>query len=596
MASGVDNSLFIWSPKHCCEDGPCNACLIKIIDDDDGYNLRSQSTTALNHVKAMYGWVKKNCDVDTQSICLERILMTASYKHKPDIVKYIIREEGAPVDFIPEKRYFYRIDEGWKEHEAFLDELEKVQYSPQGIMTPAMHAIYHDDIELLTWLIEQAGADIDFRMDTNGTAMSVAIENNKPTILKFLLDKGADPNKRMFCQGAALHIAIEEESIEMVQILLDCKRTDVNIMNDPKSEKEIDNQDDIPFSPLMDACSPNRSGVKVKPEIVELLLNHGADVNAVSGYSIDDGPQNALSNALYQTNFPCVELLLKHGADPAILGTEYCSGERSTFLERAASTHNIDIFKLALTYPEDITAEQRGQVLVNAAGTGNLDIFKLAMNLQDKNGLNTEHASNALFNTSSFEIMSELLELGADPNKLANKYRLDETHDTGNLIRVFEMYQPLEDEDSKVKKVKKLELLIQNGAIPGLFLDCLNKRIEEDIEDYDNNSNYSNLSDDMYHVLKMTIKDPAPYEYLAKCMSQADIPRFKELVEEYVKGLSNEDKILTICDNMADVCSLQHQCRSTIREQIMQVPQNFKQCLGELGLPTPLQDYLMFKE
>ncbi|CAH1784026.1 unnamed protein product [Owenia fusiformis] len=598
MASGT-----FWGPKHCCRHGPCNACVISVIDGD-GYNPQSQSTSTLNSVKAMYDWVKQNCCVDTQTLCLQRILIGASYRHKPDIVKYAIGEEGAPVDFAPVKGYSYMHGPGQdceNEHDTFLQELEGGRYSSQGIMTPCMHAIYHDDIELLTWLIEQAGADLDFRiMDgqgSPGSAMSVAIKTNNPTILKFLLDKGADPNKKMFCGGSALHLAVDKENIEMLKILLECNRTDLNLMNYPK--KEIEKQDDIPYSALMDACCPWK---QTNFEIIELLLNYGVDVNAVSCLHpiYEDGPQNALSNALAQCNFPLVELLLKHGADCSILGTSYGDGD-GTFLERAAATKDIDIFKLAMPFPVNITVEQKGQVLFHAAGSGNLDFLHLAMTLQDVNGPTIEHYTNALLNASSFEVMKELLELGADPNKVCHKHRLSEVGDEScNLMRIFktndrERY-PNEDEESKEKRVKKLELLIQNGANPGLFLDCLNETIKANIEDYDLYSIAFSLTVEMYHEEKLTTNDPTTYQYLAKCMSQTNIPRFKELVAEYVDRLRNEDEILTICDSMPDVCSLQHQCRSSLRKNIMRVSCNLEQCLIRLGLPKPIREYVMFKK
>ena len=79
-----------------------------------------------------------------------------------------------------------------------------------------------------------------------------------------LLKRGADPNKEKGYSGSTpLHLAITEEKMDLVKKLLE-------------TGAHLEAKDDYGFTPLLEAVNAN-----VPEEIIDLLLEYGADVHAV---------------------------------------------------------------------------------------------------------------------------------------------------------------------------------------------------------------------------------------------------------------------------------------------------------------------------
>lgn len=119
------------------------------------------------------------------------------------------------------------------------------------------------EVDIIKYLLD-AGADIHARDNYGGNAVLHACSVNKGKILKCLLEKGADPNSRL-------------------------KPVKINNYND--------------YTALMAACT---AGYK---EIVEILINAGADVNVID--SIDN---TALWIAALNERPDIVQLLITAGA------------------------------------------------------------------------------------------------------------------------------------------------------------------------------------------------------------------------------------------------------------------------------------------
>ena len=79
-----------------------------------------------------------------------------------------------------------------------------------------------------------------------------------------LLKRGADPNKEKGYSGSTpLHLAITEEKTDLVKKLL-------------KKGAHLETKDDYGYTPLLEAVNYG-----APEEIIDLLLEHGADVHAV---------------------------------------------------------------------------------------------------------------------------------------------------------------------------------------------------------------------------------------------------------------------------------------------------------------------------
>jgi ankyrin repeat protein len=111
-------------------------------------------------------------------------------------------------------------------------------------------------------------------------------------------------------------------------------------------------------------------------EIVQLLLNHGADVNIRRG---DSG--TALQAASAIGYLEIVQLLLNHGADDNIQGEYY-----GTALQAASARGHLEIVQLLLNHGADINIQGRGYgtALQAASVEGHLEIVRLLQRVNGK--------------------------------------------------------------------------------------------------------------------------------------------------------------------------------------------------------------------
>ncbi|KAH7177288.1 ankyrin repeat-containing domain protein [Fusarium sp. MPI-SDFR-AT-0072] len=162
-------------------------------------------------------------------------------------------------------------------------------------ITPLIQAIAEGDLDIVKLLIENK-ATVDKReappdAGWSRTPMHVAVDWNRPEIVQYLLEKGADPDARDSDGIPVIGAAISGGHSSVVQWLVDAN-ADVNVTY-------YNNK----LTPLHEACP--------HPEIVRLLLQHGADINKVN-----EDSRSALNFSISANNLATVQILLESKTQP----------------------------------------------------------------------------------------------------------------------------------------------------------------------------------------------------------------------------------------------------------------------------------------
>ena len=226
----------------------------------------------------------------------------------------------------------------------------------QGDGTTALHwSAYHDDLEMMQWLI-QAGADLSATTRLGAmTPLAIAATNGNAATVQLLLKEGADPNAANSNGTSPLMMAAAAGKPEAIELLLDAGA-------DPNARDLTNGQTTVMFAAALNrseairllagrgadvdvlsavseagANESSHSAERAKNvatvggnaalhfaaregllEAVKALLEAGAEVNQIS--SASDG-MTPLVQAIINGRLDVAEVLLKHGADPNIAST-----------------------------------------------------------------------------------------------------------------------------------------------------------------------------------------------------------------------------------------------------------------------------------
>lgn len=159
-------------------------------------------------------------------------------------------------------------------------------------VTPLMFAAKNQSLEMIQLLCKN-GADVSFT-DSNGwTALFHAAAGQDLNCFIQLIAFGSNISLRLPNGHTVLHTAIHHNSVAIVDYIL------TNSMVPIEDDKSA-------FTPLIHAIA------RRKPQCVKLLLDHGADVNA-----LDSVGRSTLYNAFHHhpphsTNFNIIEMILRH--------------------------------------------------------------------------------------------------------------------------------------------------------------------------------------------------------------------------------------------------------------------------------------------
>ncbi|CAG8565108.1 14124_t:CDS:2 [Funneliformis caledonium] len=129
--------------------------------------------------------------------------------------------------------------------------------SPSSGLTPLHYAASRGHLEIVRWLIDEAGAIVDLEDQTGETALLKASYNGHSSVVAYLLQKKASVIQKDNDGWTALHNASAQGYLQIVKYLIEHTSADVDV----KSTKG--------HTPLMNAAS------KGNIEIVEYLLKYG---------------------------------------------------------------------------------------------------------------------------------------------------------------------------------------------------------------------------------------------------------------------------------------------------------------------------------
>ena len=155
-----------------------------------------------------------------------------------------------------------------------------------------------DAIAILRLLLEH-GADVNAVADDGSTPLLAAAGSNAD-IVELLLEHGADVNA-VADDGFTPLLAAAMRNADIVALLLEHGADDVNAVADGGH---------TPLFAVLDKLVNQRAGADDAITILRLLLENGADANAVP-----EGRSTPLNSAVFSGEARAVALLLKHGAD-----------------------------------------------------------------------------------------------------------------------------------------------------------------------------------------------------------------------------------------------------------------------------------------
>lgn len=131
--------------------------------------------------------------------------------------------------------------------------------------TSTMIATYNNDAETAKILID-AGADVNIQDEIENNPFLYAGAEGYIEILKLTIKAGADPSITNRYGGTALIPASEHGYVDVIKELLTNTDIDINHIND------------LGWTALIEAIILN-NGDEKQQQTVQLLINHGADVN-----------------------------------------------------------------------------------------------------------------------------------------------------------------------------------------------------------------------------------------------------------------------------------------------------------------------------
>ncbi|PSF36221.1 hypothetical protein C7H19_13495 [Aphanothece hegewaldii CCALA 016] len=299
--------------------------------------------------------------------------------------------------------------------EALLADGADINPSSWDEAVPLVAAVYRGNIAIIQTLIA-AGANLDqLDLNINAHPIGIAIKQNRPDLVKFLLDAGASPDGGDL-EHTGLAVAINKNNLPILQMLLEAGA-------DPNMGMEDD------YQAIMLAALHGRL------EMVKLLVAYGADVNAWSqGVTAIMSAARNVHRDVYEYLYPLLDAETRRYADK--------HGQKD--IQRGIKR-------------KERKANKLGEKLGTAAVFGKLaKVQRLLAEGADPNTI-TECGKSPLMLAAMYghkSVMEALLDAGADPN-----LRGDEEFDEGETALMY-----IASSFFASNRAEVIKFLIQRGA------------------------------------------------------------------------------------------------------------------------------------
>jgi len=194
------------------------------------------------------------------------------------------------------------IDKGnYEIAKVFINNNCSVNRSDQNGQTSLMLAVKRQNVELVKLLIEKRASVNCSTFDNRNTALHFACTLSSVEIVQLLVENGADVNKKNLDGVTPLMLSCSFYRMDIIKYLLSTGKCDVNAVDNKQS------------SALIYATN---SSVQLSKEMIQTLIEHGADVN----HHDKDGCSvlNTLITSASESNltgYELVSLLIDYGCD-----------------------------------------------------------------------------------------------------------------------------------------------------------------------------------------------------------------------------------------------------------------------------------------
>ena len=269
------------------------------------------------------------------------------------------------------------------------------------------HAVYGGtDAEVIQAIVDK-GVNVDDQNKENVTALMFACMNGNEDTIKILLNAGADPNLEDVDGNTSLYYAVcgavNAESIG-IDLILETKAC---------SHISNANYDTcLCESARVDCCRDMIQGIECNKEMLQAIIDHGADVNATNKQHV-----TALMKSCQEGNADAINILLKAGADPDIVD---CEGATALLLAcETAQKESVDVLLRAGADTSIVDVHGNTclhKILHSEYGREALQLLLnhgVPVNMRNKNHQTAYMLACTMGNTDA---MSALNNAGADPN------------------------------------------------------------------------------------------------------------------------------------------------------------------------------------
>ncbi|KAK1898077.1 Ankyrin repeat and SOCS box protein 14 [Dissostichus eleginoides] len=419
--------------------------------------------------------------------------------------------------------------------------------------SPLVAAILNDQYDLATLLLRYR-ANVDQTGPLNRTALHESAFLGLENFVHLLLESGADPNARDIKKKTPLALAAQNGHLNVVEALL---QKGANVCCESESGPV-----------LFDAAASGN------PDIISLLLDHGADPNqplssghlpihrvAYHGHilslerlipvtkleAVKEGGMSPLHSAAAGGHAHCVEILLKADYDPNFM------------LHTSVRCNYDDEPRSALYFAVSNNDLQCTRLLLEAGAMVNQDPIN-CLQLALRQG--------------HYEMINQLLKFGANVNYYS---RVNTTHFPSAL------QYALKDE-------VMLRMILNHGYDVKRCFDCP----------------YGDTSHDYAPWTTSIIKDLVFCEVITVSWLKHLSAQLVRIMLDYTDHVSfctqlkdtlkEQKQWMEICHIQSNTRSLKHLCRLRIREHLSHLRLRSPVFINYLPLPPRLKDYIRYKE